>query len=257
MDQSGLERLINQCRSNGALVSMRVIFPVLTRSRRNDASVLLDVDAKVDAVTKLQAEFEAGVEVRFLSRLPVHAFTEYIVQIPDPDALITVLKTCLRTANQHLTTATLSAFPPLLPLLISRPTGPSPSGSQPSLSPAASTSSVQSSVVDVHTLRQVLTALLPSGGVIDRLGDSREKARDKARETLVILGGLAFRAGGGSSVLGKGGKGPETPLMILERFLREVGLASKVWRVREQVRPRNHSYCEGPCVLTFHVLLVP
>lgn len=32
------------------------------------------------------------------------------------------------------------------------------------------------------------------------------------------------------------GKGPETPLMIWERFVREGGLSSKVWRVREQVR---------------------
>lgn len=80
-------------------------------------------------------------------------------------------------------------------------------------------------------------ALLPSGGVLDRLGDAREKAREKARETLVILGGMAFRAGGSSIASGKGreGKGPETPLMIFERTLREQGFASKVWRVREQV----------------------
>jgi len=32
------------------------------------------------------------------------------------------------------------------------------------------------------------------------------------------------------------GKGPETPLMTFEKHLREQGLASKVWRVREQVR---------------------
>ncbi|THH33792.1 hypothetical protein EUX98_g406 [Antrodiella citrinella] len=195
MDESRVEQLINQCRSN-------------------------DVDVKVDAVTKLQAEFEAGVEIE------------------DPDALITVLKACLRTPNQHLSTATLSALPPLLPLLTSRLAYNNTSGNATpqTISPAASTSSIQSSVVDVHTLRQVLSAFLPAGGVIDRLGDSREKAKEKARETLVILGGLAFRSGGSGSVLGKGreGKGPETPLMMLERFLREGGLASKVWRVREQ-----------------------
>ncbi|KAH8106220.1 clasp N terminal-domain-containing protein [Cristinia sonorae] len=194
MDESRLEQLIVQCRSN-------------------------DVDVRVDAVTKMQAEFEAGVE------------------IPDPDALIAVLKACLRTANQHLSTATLSVFPPLLPLLTSRSSNNHASSQLNNLSPAASTSSIQSSVVDVYTLRQVLNALLPAGGVIDRLGDSREKAREKARETLAVLGGLAFRGGG--SVMGKGtgggkGQGPETPLMIFERLLRELGLGSKVWRVREQ-----------------------
>lgn len=79
-------------------------------------------------------------------------------------------------------------------------------------------------------------ALLPAGGVIDRLGDNREKSRDKARETLVILGGMAFRSGGGST-LGRSreAKGPETPMMIFERHLKELGFVSKVWRVREQV----------------------
>ena len=87
------------------------------------------------------------------------------------------------------------------------------------------------------TLRQVLIAFLPTGGVIDRLGDNREKTREKARETLVILGGLAYRAGGSSVISSKSrdGKGPESPIMIFERFLKEGGLGSKVWRTREQV----------------------
>jgi CLIP-associating protein 1/2 len=90
-------------------------------------------------------------------------------------------------------------------------------------------------MVDAVTLRQVLIAFLPAGGVIERLGDNREKTREKARETLVILGGLAFRSGGSVSSKSKDGKGPETPLMIFERFLKEGGLGSKVWRTREQV----------------------
>ncbi|KZT12975.1 uncharacterized protein LAESUDRAFT_808469 [Laetiporus sulphureus 93-53] len=193
MDDSAVTRLINQC------------------SKAND------VDAKVDAVTKLQAEFEAGAE------------------IPDQDALIAVLKACLRTANQHLTTATLSALPPLLPLLIARNDLARSSSGSPKPA-AASTSSATPSSIDAHALRHVLTAFLPPGGVIDRLGDSREKAREKARETLVVLGGLAFRNGGTGSVMNRSrdGKGPETPLMIFEKHLRENGLASKVWRVREQ-----------------------
>lgn len=70
--------------------------------------------------------------------------------------------------------------------------------------------------------------------MIDRLGDAREKAREKAKQTLVILGGLAFH--GGSSSISSKSKPTETPMMFFERHLREGGLASKVWRVREQVR---------------------
>ncbi|KZT72610.1 hypothetical protein DAEQUDRAFT_722772 [Daedalea quercina L-15889] len=191
--KSNVQRLINQC------------------------SKATDVDAKVDALAKLQVEFESGAE------------------IPDPDATITVFKTCLRTANQHLSTATLSALPPLLPLLVTRH-GLARSTSTAPNSPAASTSSTSPSLLDAHSLRHVLTAFLPSGGVIDRLGDSREKTREKAREALVVLGGFAFRCGGTSTLMRRSreGKGPETPLQLFEKHLRELGLASKVWRVREQ-----------------------
>lgn len=84
-----------------------------------------------------------------------------------------------------------------------------------------------------------MTAFLPSGGLVDKLGDNRERTREKARELMVLLGLLASKAGTSSlhmSVRGRDtGKGPETPPMIWERFLRESGLQSKVWRVREQV----------------------
>ncbi|EIN10669.1 hypothetical protein PUNSTDRAFT_142631 [Punctularia strigosozonata HHB-11173 SS5] len=176
-----------------------------------------DVDARVDAASKLQAEFEAGTEIH------------------DPETLINNFKICLRTANQHLQTAILSALPPLLPLLVTRRLGNT--GSTASL--GASTSSAASAspaFVDPVTLRQVLNALLASGGAIDRLGDAREKAREKASETIVILGGFAFRCGATGNALSRSrdSKGPETPLMMFERLLREVGLSSKVWRVREQ-----------------------
>ncbi|KAI9001213.1 clasp N terminal-domain-containing protein [Trametes punicea] len=193
MDDSPVRRLVNQCKSN-------------------------DIDARIDAITKLQAEFEARSE------------------IPEPDALIQAVKICLRTPNQHLTTATLSALPPLIPLLVTRPPAQIPLPSS-STSPAASTSSATSSPIDPHAMRQVLTQLMPAGGgVIDRLGD-KERARDKARETLVVMGGFAFRCsstGGSAMRSSRDGKGPETPLQLFERFLKEGGLASKVWRVREQ-----------------------
>lgn len=80
-----------------------------------------------------------------------------------------------------------------------------------------------------------MVAFLPTGGIIDRLGDTRERSREKARESLAILGGLAFRAGGSNFTASRSGKTQETAIQIFERILKELGLASKAWRVREQV----------------------
>ena len=129
----------------------------------------------------------------------------------------------MRTQNQLLTLATLAALPPFFHLL----TIHSPNGS--------------ATPHDAAVLRQALAALLPAGGLVDRLGDNREKARENAREALVVLGGVVFSHSGLSvstaqSLKGKESmKGPEPPMAMLERFLRELGLMSKVWRVREQV----------------------
>ncbi|KAJ7638613.1 clasp N terminal-domain-containing protein [Roridomyces roridus] len=175
-DDARLEGLINLCKSN-------------------------DVDVKVDALSKLQAEFEAGIEIN------------------DPDGLIQVLKNCLRTANQHLTTATLSALPPLLPHLLTPISGNGLLSNALSQSTSSVGSMASSSLVDMATLRQVL------------------RAQTKARETLVILGGMAFRSSPSASTMStksRDAKGSETPLMMFERYLREVGLTSKVWKVREQ-----------------------
>lgn len=81
--------------------------------------------------------------------------------------------------------------------------------------------------------------------------------RDNARESLVILAGLALRCSASSLHASTrqrdAGKGPETPLMIWERFLRDNGLGSKNARVREQARPLTvsvaiifrHSYLQA------------
>ncbi|KAK1231726.1 suppressor of tub2 mutation [Marasmius sp. AFHP31] len=177
-----------------------------------------DVDVKIDGLNKLQTEIESGG-----------------AEIIDSEAVINVLKACLRTSNQHLTTATLSVLPTILPVLISKPFHLSLPHNGQSSTHSSTSSSAPSTLVDVMTLRQVLNALLPPGGLLDRLGD-REKAQLKARETLVVLGGLAFRAPGQSalSTSTRAGKGIETPMAIFERFLRENGLSSKVWKVREQ-----------------------
>lgn len=90
----------------------------------------------------------------------------------------------------------------------------------------------------LHDLRHALLAFLPSGGVIDKLGESRETARTIARETVVALGTAALKFSGlapGSTTRQKDHK-TETPFAIFEKFLKEIGFGSKVWRVREQVR---------------------
>lgn len=144
------------------------------------------------------------------------------MQLSDVDGLIGALKACLRSPNQHLSAATLAALPPFLQVFA---TGKAADSDEP---------------VDAYRARLAMTAFLPTGGgLLDRLGDNRERSREKARESLVILGGLALRCGSSLHMSGSRvrdvGKGPETPMMIWERFLREGGLQSKVWRVREQV----------------------
>lgn len=146
------------------------------------------------------------------------------------------MKTCLRTSNLHLLAAALSAIPPVIPLLVSRATQAHHGRALSSPSLSSSTSS-SSSFVDTPTLRQVLNAFLPPTGLFERLGE-KERIQLKARESLVLLGGFAYRSGGASVMLStssRSGKGPETPLAIYERFLRENGFGSKVWKVREQV----------------------
>lgn len=92
--------------------------------------------------------------------------------------------------------------------------------------------------LETSLLRQLLSTFLSAGGIIDRLGDSRERSREMARESLVILGGLAYQcsAGSQSSIRVKdAGKASESPISIFEGHFRENALQSKVWRVREQV----------------------
>ncbi|KAL1937499.1 hypothetical protein VTO73DRAFT_13151 [Trametes versicolor] len=101
--------------------------------------------------------------------------------------------------NQHPTTATLSALPPLIPLVLTRPPAQIPLPDS-STSPVASIVSTSASPMDARAMRQVLTQLMPAGGgVLDRLGDARERAR----ETLVVLGRFAFRCGGARALLNK------------------------------------------------------
>ncbi|KAF8741306.1 CLASP N terminal, partial [Rhizoctonia solani] len=156
-----------------------------------------DVDAKIDAVGKLQP------------LLDTEGF-----ELVNVDDLITALKVCLRTANQHLTTPTLLLFPSLFRHL------------------ASNSSNFQ------HEIRLVFASFLPSGGVFDRLGDVRDRAREAAKAALVSMASLALPPGGLSQSASFRGKDPhrgqETPMMIFEKALRENGFGSKIARVREQ-----------------------
>ncbi|EJD53867.1 hypothetical protein AURDEDRAFT_133525 [Auricularia subglabra TFB-10046 SS5] len=169
-----------------------------------------DADVKVEALAKLQAEFEAGAELH------------------DSDALLTTLKTCLRTPNQHVSTAALGAIAPFFPLLVAGSHAPLPS----------SNSSSSSAMGESATLRHALTAFLASGGVLDRLGDARDKARERARDALVAIASVIFKHGGQPvppAAAARLQKAPETPLAMFERFVREGAFAHKAWRVREQM----------------------
>ncbi|KAG8747226.1 suppressor of tub2 mutation [Ceratobasidium sp. 414] len=157
----------------------------------------VDVDAKIDAVGKL------------LPLLETEGF-----ELTDIDDLIAALKVCLRTANQHLTTATLLLLPSLFRHL------------------SSNAAQLQ------HEIRFAFSSFLPPGGVFDRLGDTRDRARDAAKAALVAMAGLAFEHGGPSHSMSARGKdahrGPETPMVIFEKAFRDNGFGSKVTRVREQ-----------------------
>ncbi|KDN42930.1 hypothetical protein RSAG8_06456, partial [Rhizoctonia solani AG-8 WAC10335] len=156
-----------------------------------------DVDAKIDAVGKLQ------------SLLDTEGF-----ELTSIDDFIAALKVCLRTANQHLTTPTLLLLPILFKHLASNPTH------------------LQ------HEIRLAFISFLPSGGVFDRLGDVRDRARDAAKAAIVSMARLAVPHGSltqSASFRGKDmHRGQETPMMIFEKAFRENGFGNKVARVREQ-----------------------
>lgn len=157
-------------------------------------------------------------------------------QIPDVEALTATLKACLRISNQHLATATLST----IQAFTHRITTESSTSASASATPLSNSAEQTVATLDshrVHELRHALLAFLPSGGVIDRLGEPRETARTIARDTLVTLGTAAYKSSGPvpASTLRQKDHKAETPFATFDKFLKEVGFGSKVWRVREQV----------------------
>jgi hypothetical protein len=55
-EESLVQKLVEQCKNSG--MSLRIPCPTLI-----DTDRITDVDVKVDALTKLQAEFERGAQV--------------------------------------------------------------------------------------------------------------------------------------------------------------------------------------------------
>ncbi|KAF8312831.1 ARM repeat-containing protein [Clavulina sp. PMI_390] len=184
-------------------MSSDTIAALLTKLKSND------VDVKVDALGKLELEFSTSDEVH------------------DVEALIATLKTCLRSSNTHLVTATISAIRAFVPKI----DGKDSVNPRDSLASSVSSSSLRPN----HDLRQAFLAFLPSGGIIDRLGEQRDTLRTLAREALIVIGSIAVRHNLplGASTARKPDRG-ESLYGLFEKHIKEVGFGSKVWRVREQ-----------------------
>ncbi|KAG8885181.1 suppressor of tub2 mutation [Tulasnella sp. 331] len=170
-----------------------------------------DVDLRVDALNKLEPLLEGTTDPA------------------DIDGIVAALKSCLRTPNHHLATAALAVLPSLFRRLAANLPSAGDDAPLTSSSPAPG---VRSNA-NLHQLRQALLAFLPSGGVLDRLGDQREKARDAAREAFVAIAGVAYECSPNTGSRIKD-KAHEPPLAIVEKHVKELGLASKSFRIREQ-----------------------
>ncbi|CAE6524060.1 unnamed protein product [Rhizoctonia solani] len=156
-----------------------------------------DVDAKIDAVVKLQALLDTeGFELTSI------------------DDLIAALKVCLRTANQHLTTPTLLLFPSLFRHLASNP--------------SHLQHEIRLAFISFLPSGGVFDRL---GDVRDRGREAAKAAIVSMASLAVPPGGLSQSA----SFRGKDThRGQETPMTIFEKSFRENGFGNKVARVREQ-----------------------
>jgi CLIP-associating protein 1/2 len=166
---------------------------------------LEDLEAKVQALAQLEQELAApGFELPSSCAGPV----------------VALLKTSLRSPNAHVSSAAVSCLAPLFPLLVpARPAAAQGEAGSPSDSPSVS-------VASFSHLKEALGLLAPAG-VIDRTGDRQERIKDAA--------GRAFLAAARAAVAASPKFLPESPWSILERQVKEHGLANKGARVREQV----------------------
>lgn len=165
--------------------------------------------------------------------------TLLLLQISEAEELTALLKASLHASNAHLSYAALACLPAYFPLLVpthsasadlSRALSSSTNASSPQrpVSPASSSATSHTSHA-AHTLKHAFISLLP----LDKLGDSKEKVRDTAREALVSAARTALRLGVNA---GTGGSNKEGPWGYLETKVAEQGFHGKSAKARAQVR---------------------
>lgn len=156
-------------------------------------------------------------------------------QVELVEELIKALKATVHSSNAHTATAALLILPALFDKLV--PDHPEPDSADlrraPSTSSSVATSAPAYSPTTIHHLKLAFVALLP----LERIGDTKERTRELAREVLVSAGRAALRLGvkAGSAVVG--GKEKEGPWAYLARMVEEGGFRSKNAKAREQVSP--------------------
>lgn len=157
-------------------------------------------------------------------------------QLDHPDQLIHALKPIVHFQNAHHATPALAILPQLFTALVpalatEADLTSSPLRREPSTSSSVLTSIPHHSPATIQHLKQAFVVLLP----LDRLGDTKERTRELAREGLVGAGRAALRLGvkAGSGVVG--GKEREGPWAYLSRMVEESGFGSKSAKAREQV----------------------
>jgi CLIP-associating protein 1/2 len=116
----------------------------------------------------------------------------------------------------------------------------------------ALSSSTSSSTRSSQDLRLAIMAFLAGGGIVDRLGEQREPVRRTARETLVSIGVATVKHSLPSGPGGRKGERLESPYSLFEKYIKEVGFGSKVWRVREQVSVLIYTCTNAHAIFSRH-----
>ncbi|KAH8929470.1 hypothetical protein BT69DRAFT_1345868 [Atractiella rhizophila] len=205
----------------------------------------LDNDRKVQTLQKL---------TDFLTSIALSS-------LEDPDPILNILKTALKSSNSQIYAAGLACIPHYLPVLVplrnrTRPalsangaTSPSPSVSS-SSSSFPLNKSTSSGPGSQALLKSSMNALLVT--VLDRMGDPKEKVRDLAKQSVVAAARASLCFGIGSStapsklqrsqgssasissskMLSANEDRNEAPYQLFDKLFLSTGLQSKVARTR-------------------------
>ena len=155
-------------------------------------------------------------------------------QVDQPDQLIQSLKPIVHSQNAHHAAPAIAVLPRLFNSLVphlATEAESTPLRREPSASSSVAPTLPHHSPATISHLKQALVALLP----LDRLGDTKERLREVAREAVVSAGRASLRLGvkAGSGTVG--GKEREGPWAYLSRVVEESGFSSKNSKAREQV----------------------